>query len=107
MIERYVATGSLPKRPKPAGAATGRVTSEKPTFEDIDPKARPDEVKRLRIEAVPGNAVHLHWLWRQGPKALRNVMAAVGACGKISIPRSNVTSFPDDVTCPICKRLAS
>lgn len=111
MIERYVATGSLPKRrPKPIGAATGRVTSKEPAFEDVAPKAnnqRSDEIKRLRLEAVPEDAVHLHWLWRQGPAALRNVMAAVGACGKISIPRSHVTSFLDDTTCPICKRIAS
>jgi hypothetical protein len=92
-MKRYIAQGSLPKRIK-----TGRITSTEPNFE---------EVARVTPVAIPKDAVHLHWLWRKGPAALRNVVSAVALCGQISLPRDKVTSFLDDATCPICKRLAS
>lgn len=90
MIERYVATGVFSKR-------TTTPLTEKPNIEDVPKKRAPTGT----------DVVHLHWLWKRGPAALRGITSAVALCGSTSIPRECVTSFLDDATCPMCKRLGS
>lgn len=86
MTERYVATGAF----------TGRF-----------PKSTVPNVEE-RLKTLPGaGVVHLHWLWKRGPAALRGITSAVALCGATQINRQFVTSHLDDATCPKCKRLAS
>lgn len=46
--------------------------------------------------------VHLHWQYEKGPVALRGVVSAVAICGTWKLSRDQVTSFPEDATCPKC-----
>jgi hypothetical protein len=50
--------------------------------------------------------VHLHWLFADGPVALRGVESAASLCGKFNLERVEVTSFLEDATCSRCMELA-
>jgi hypothetical protein len=86
MIERYVATGSF----------TGRIPAKDPPISQAP-----------KLTTAGTDVVHLHWLWKRGPAALRGVSSAVALCGARFVPRDFVSSHLDDATCPMCKRLAS
>lgn len=63
-------------------------------------------IKRLRPLSREDTFVHLHWLFRQGPSALRGVVTAITLCGR-KLPRARLTSHLDDTTCPQCQQIGA
>ena len=51
--------------------------------------------------------IHLHWLWRQGPPGIRNVILGTSLCGHFNLLRENITVFRDDANCKRCLELAA
>ena len=47
---------------------------------------------------------HLHWLYFQGPVALREVAIGLSLCGK-KLVRKDLTTFLEDADCPRCLEL--
>jgi hypothetical protein len=51
-------------------------------------------------------AIHLYWLYTQGPPAIRDVVSAASLCGKFGLTLGEVTVFREDANCQRCEKLA-
>jgi hypothetical protein len=52
------------------------------------------------------SVVHLHWLWRKGPMASKNVTLGTSACGVYRLLPGQFTAHLADTTCDTCKEIA-
>jgi hypothetical protein len=52
------------------------------------------------------SVVHLHWLWREGPRSSKEVTLGTSLCGVYNLLSAQFTPHLADATCDTCKDIA-